>query len=53
MLVIPTVRVLRSESEEEELVEEPEAVLDWERLRVLALLRFRLEREEKLLLELM
>lgn len=47
MLAIPTVRVRRSVSGADEEVEEPGALLN-----ALPRLRFRLEREEKLLLEL-
>lgn len=53
MLAIPTVRVLRSVSGADEVVfEEAGALLGCDTLRALPLLRFRLEREEKLLLEL-
>lgn len=53
MLAIPTVRVLRSMSgADEEVVEEAAALLGCERLRALPLLRLRLERDAKLLLEL-
>lgn len=52
-MAIPTVRVLRSVSGvDEEVFEEAEALLGCERLRALPLLRLRLEREAKLLLEL-
>lgn len=52
MLTIPTVRVLRSASVADEVVAEAGAVLGCDKLRVLPLVRLRLERDEKLLLEL-